>query len=341
MGVIGAEVMPERHTAFLFGFTILFIFLALLILCRNRLDLDHYSKWYSLLIFNVSTSLELALTRSGDVNNVFGPPDNIYFVPDPRHQLVFFLPIICLYVLGIAYAKASTESESSNSKTTFLNRKTINAFLVGIIFTLLISSVILHLPYGWGTGQYVKHRGEIGAYILTTYKIQSDENIKKYLHPTPEVVRERAEFLEANKLNVFNKPTINISDLMPIESDTLYWIDTINDKVISQQTMIIINSSKEESITIQGWAVDKAVNDTASAVFLTIDERINIPAYYGLDRPDVAKAYEEPNFKSSGFMATFSSSILEKGEHMVSIKIVAKNGKGYYHPEQTVRFTVE
>jgi hypothetical protein len=341
MGVIGAEVTHDKYTAFLFGIVIFFIFLYLLIFNRKCLNLDRHSKWYSLLIFSVLTSLELALTRSGDIENIFGPPNNIFFVPSPRHQVVFFLPIICLYVLGIAYVKASTKNENSDLKTNFLNKKTINIFLVGVLFTLLISSTMIHFPYGWRVGEDIKRRNEIGTYILTTYKIQSDENIKRYLYPIPDVVRERAKFLEMNKLNVFNKPLINISDLMPLESDTLYWIDTINSKVISQQTIIIINSSKEETITIQGWAVDKIAKNTASAVFLTIDERINIPTYYGLDRLDVANAYKEPNFRFSGFIATFSSSILEKGEHTISIKIVAKNGNGYYQSEQTIHFMVE
>ncbi|MEM3507158.1 MAG: hypothetical protein QW589_04290 [Candidatus Bathyarchaeia archaeon] len=143
-----------------------------------------------------------------------------------------------------------------------------------------------------------KYLKEIGEYVLTTYKIQSDENIRKYLYPAPAFAKEMAKFLEENKLNVFSKHVTNISELKLIESDTLFWIDSINGKIISQQTSpIVIDSKKEEAITIYGWAVDKEANSSAYAVFLTIDGKIDIPTYYGLDRPDVAEAYKNPSFR--------------------------------------------
>jgi hypothetical protein len=343
IGAIGAEVTHYKEMALPFGFVILLIFLSILLANKNHLNLDRYSKWYGLLIFGVLTSLELALTRSGDIGNVFGPPDNVFFVPLMGHQSAFFLPIICIYVLGIAYTKDSSKSGNESTSVAMLgNRKEINAFLVGAIFILLISSAIIHFPDGWRTGEVLKQNGEIGAYIVTTYKIQSDENIRNYLYPDPAIVRERAQFLEENKLSAFSEPRVNLSDLRPIGPDALFSVDTINGKAIAQQpSPIAINASREETITICGWAVDKGANDSASAVFVTIDGKLDIPALYGLDRPDVAKAFDNPKFRHSGFMATFSSRILGRGEHALGLKIVARDGRGYYRPEGAVRFAIE
>lgn len=76
--------------------------------------------------------------------------------------------------------------------------------------------------------------------------------------------------------------------------------------------------------------MDEQNNDSAPAVFPGIDERIDVPALYGLDREDVAKDFETGTLRFSGFLATFSSSILAKGEHVISLKIVTKDGTHYY-----------
>jgi hypothetical protein len=316
--LIGAPFSYESATATAFGMVIVLIAALVIFQGRSRELLRTNGVWLSSILFAALSSVVTTIGRSG-----FGVKQAL----SSRYTPIITLGIIGLYLLAASISRKFPARSKS--------------FGAHGLLVLILVGLITSYGAGWRVGQNTKNYREMGAYVLMTYKIQSDENIRNYLYPNPAVVRERGRFLEQNKLNVFNKPLINISDLMPLESDTLYLIDTINGKVISQQTMIIVNSSKEETITIQGWAVDKTVNDTASAVFLTIDERINIPTYYGLDRPDVAKAYEEPNFRFSGFMATFSSSILEKGEHTISIKIVAKNGKGYYQPEQTIRFTVK
>jgi hypothetical protein len=57
--------------------------------------------------------------------------------------------------------------------------------------------------------------------------------------------------------------------------------------------------------------------------FITINRSLDAPTLYGGDRPDVALALGNPDFEFSGFIATFSSSILPKGQYTISLKIVA------------------
>jgi hypothetical protein len=54
------------------------------------------------------------------------------------------------------------------------------------------------------------------AYYLKTYKLQADDNLAR-LYPDPEIVRERAPFLEKYKLNVFSNgyDSLNVSRSSP------------------------------------------------------------------------------------------------------------------------------
>ena len=139
--------------------------------------------------------------------------------------------------------------------------------------------------------------------------------------------------------NLENKPAIELSRLVQIQSPTFSFIDTVNDAIVSEQTSpIVIDLEKEKTITISGWALDREANDVGSEVFITIDGRVDIPANYGIDRSDVSDHFENPRFRFSGYMATFSSSIIERGMHTLSVKIVTKDGRGYYYIDQKVVF---
>jgi hypothetical protein len=111
---------------------------------------------------------------------------------------------------------------------------------------------------------------------------------------------------------------------------------------VSQTTSaIIIHSPQDGTITITGWAVDKQANTTARTVFLIINGTLDVPTLYGGDRPDVAAALGNPHFEYSGFIATFSSSILPKGHYTISLKIVALNGPYFYYEQNVAYFILE
>jgi hypothetical protein len=181
----------------------------------------------------------------------------------------------------------------------------------------------------------------MAAYVLQTYGMQSDENIRKYVSPDPAYLRQWARFLEVNRLNVFSAPRTDPSKLNRLDSQTLFQIETVNGMRLSKQSYpIIINSTINETLTINGWALDELARDGASEVFVTIDGQIDIPTYYGLDRLDISTRFNDPNFRYSGFMATFSIATLERGTHTISIKIVTIDGMSYYAPEQEVSFVL-
>jgi len=111
----------------------------------------------------------------------------------------------------------------------------------------------------------------------------------------------------------------------------LYFVDFVNGHAVRQaDSSFIINSDQEQTITISGWAVDQQAQKQAGGVFVTIDDKLDIPALYGLDRKDVADHFQNRRYRFSGFSASFATSVLGKGRHTVSLKIVTADKKGYY-----------
>lgn len=134
----------------------------------------------------------------------------------------------------------------------------------------------------------------------------------------------------------------DVSELILLPSNTYFSIDYFDGKVVlHSESPILIDSKTNGNHTVSGWAVDKEANDLAGGVFVTIDGQVDICAYYGLDRPDVSDSLKNPRFRFSGYRAVLPSSILKKGFHVLSIKIVAKDGRGYYYPTQKVDFRVD
>ena len=293
------------------GFGTILIILSVLVLSRGYAAglLRENVVWLCLILFVALSSAVYMIGRGG-----FGVEEAL----SSRYTPITSLGIIGLYLITKSLHQRVQSAISSFS---------FHGLLVLILVGLLISYNV-----GWQTGHYIMNLRSTGAYVLKTYNIQSDANILTYLYWAPGPYwREEAKFLEQNRLNVFSEPAINTSRLVFLNYSTMFGLDTINGVVVSEHsTPIVINSSSADTITLIGWAVDARENKAASAVFVTFDGQINIPALYGSDRPYIAQGFGNPNFEFSGFWASFSSSILTKGEHTVSLKIVSWDGLYYY-----------
>ncbi|WOX56633.1 hypothetical protein [uncultured Methanoculleus sp.] len=210
MGTLGAEIVHDGQVALFFGLIILSITIVLIYINRKSLQLDQYAKWYGLLVFGTLTSLEVALTRSGALEYI-GTPETVFFIPALRHSLAIFLPIICIYILSIFYLKDSVEQKkttdriSSDFKSFLQAREHKNLFLLGIIFTLLICSVVLHAMPGITLGETNHGQQIVNQYNLQNYANVSDEKFKT-LCWDPQIVRSQAAKLEQYNLSIFANP---------------------------------------------------------------------------------------------------------------------------------------
>ncbi len=273
--------------------------------------------WISLVIVISLSLIAISFGRSG-----FGISQAL----SSRYTPITLLGISSLYLLAISI---------------FHNSSTKNKSLAAhFLLALILVGVVVSYSTGWDEGYKSKHRNETALYILKTYKIQSNESIRRYICPDVDWVRGLIKFSEKNKLHIFSDPAIETSKLIMINQSTLFAIESINDRTTYGKNPIIINSNTEKTIYIEGWAVDKQFNNTASAVLLTLDEELDIPTIYGLDRSDISDQLNTPNFRFSGFKASLSSSILDEGTHTLILKIVTKDGNNYYYPQQKLIFTI-
>lgn len=87
-------------------------------------------------------------------------------------------------------------------------------------------------------------------------------------------------------------------------------------------------------VIIHGWAVDNALQDTVKNVYLIIDDKIH-ETEYGLNRNDVAEAYNNPAYRYSGFRLVTSMVV---GSHIIKPMIEDKRGKKKIKKVQTIKF---
>jgi hypothetical protein len=252
-----------------------------------------------------------------------------------------YTPNAAIGVIGL-YIIALTVSKSLRSKS--------GSFGAHAMLALLLLGLITGYVGGWQAGQFWRGSMQMSAYVLRTYPIQSNESIGNYLCPYP--IHESAAFLEMQRMNVFSEPSIDVASLsIRNASDARYAIDTCPEYIppsiflgsiaapcpsyvlTSRYPVAVINST-QETITITGWAVDEKANSVASAVFIIIDGQIMVPTLYGLMRPDAADSLKNPSLEYSGFIATFSPSILSPGLHTIQLEIVWSGGQyAYVTPE--------
>lgn len=123
---------------------------------------------------------------------------------------------------------------------------------------------------------------------------------------------------------------------------TPFSIDSVNGRPpLVQGSPFIVSADRDNVITVNGWAVDGRANDKAAGIFINVDGQLDIPALYGLDRRDVAEYFKNGHYRFSGFTASFATSVLGKGEHTLSLKVVTADKNGYYVPEQEIILVIK
>ncbi|NOU46053.1 MAG: hypothetical protein HOO86_03215 [Bacteroidales bacterium] len=121
--------------------------------------------------------------------------------------------------------------------------------------------------------------------------------------------------------------TIDLSNMAQLHSDTKFSVDLINGiNVFNTKTPVIISNN---TIEILGWAVDEIAGRPAEKVIIEIDGK-PFNAIYGLNRKDVAAALSNESYLKSGWKCKILSSHLNKGDHTLTLKIIAQGGATYY-----------
>ena len=308
------------HTALILGVFASIIGLLVVVQSYRKGILRSSGLWFSLILFAFFSSLAETVGRSG-----FGVFQALS-IYSSRYTPMTALGLAGLYLLA-----------SSLSKT---NRKLSSKSLGGYaLLALLLLGLLNAYGTGWQIGQQSSATSQIGAYVLLSYDVQSSQNIERYLYPSAATVELRAPFVKQNALNVFNDRP-DFSQLTSVNSSTLHSLDIINGIIVSQHSgPIVINATQDSTITLGGWAVDGLTNSAALTVVITVD-KTDIPTIYGIGRSDVSTAYNNPNFRSSGFVAFFSASAFGPGLHTVGLKVISKDHRHYYYLQQVASYVI-
>lgn len=107
----------------------------------------------------------------------------------------------------------------------------------------------------------------------------------------------------------------------------LYWVDDVG-PIQNPYARGSARLALSDSFVVRGWAVDQQAKALASGVELVIDKK-TYRIQYLLDRPDVADGQKNPAYRASGFLANFPASVLGRGAHVISLRVLANDGKSY------------
>jgi hypothetical protein len=121
----------------------------------------------------------------------------------------------------------------------------------------------------------------------------------------------------------------------------LFGIDNANGVALAPNgATIVAGPATENVVLINGWAADTVSRLPAGGVFVDVDGQTQVPASYGLDRPDIATYLNDSSYERTGFRAGFSSDGLAKGKHVLTFRILAADSSSFYQPDYRLTLDV-
>jgi hypothetical protein len=97
---------------------------------------------------------------------------------------------------------------------------------------------------------------------------------------------------------------------------------------------------KEDKIAIGGFAVDAVKGDAAAGVIVMIDGKPFVTTYGG-ERPDIAKALNNPKYLKSQFYVEIPSAAIGAGLRELKLRVVASDKSGYYQSDVAIKLDVK
>jgi hypothetical protein len=99
-------------------------------------------------------------------------------------------------------------------------------------------------------------------------------------------------------------------------SDSCF-MDAINDQLVKETTSI----ADKSKVKFEGWAANVAAGTTPEAVYIALEgpTQAYIKANIGLNRPDVAAAFNKPSVTNAGWIAFTDLSALAAGSYKIRV----------------------
>ena len=115
-------------------------------------------------------------------------------------------------------------------------------------------------------------------------------------------------------------------------------IDGINNIVSPKPDSTV--AIKADKITIGGFAVDAVKGDAAAGVIVMIDGKPFVTTYGG-ERPDIAKALNNPKYLKSQFYVEVPTTAIGAGLRELKLRVVASDKSGYYQSDAAIKLDVK
>jgi hypothetical protein len=130
----------------------------------------------------------------------------------------------------------------------------------------------------------------------------------------------------------FENVTVNLN------SPAFGGVDGINDITSPQAGSIV--TIKGDKITIAGNFVDAVKGEAAAGVVALISNKPYVSTYGG-ERPDIAKALNNPKYLKSQFYLEVPTATIGAGLHDLKIRVIAADKSGYYESDLIAKLDVK
>jgi len=216
------------------------------------------------------------------------------------------------------------------------------------VWQLIFSIGMLHTEFYQTLGKLLKKHRRHTDYVYSTCGCWSTSYpliLRRIKEVRPEVlpaVRQLVMPRNHSKQVIVETKNIALTDveiekIALAEDPALCHVDFVNYYPLVQLgSPIIIDAQHEQMVTISGWAIDHNAGEVAGGVFINIDGQIDIPAFYGMDRHDLADYLKNNSCRFSGFWALIATSVLGEGQHILSLMVVTADKKKYYKHHQNI-----
>ena len=315
VALVGKSLFVNPLLAFWTGIIILAILIASMIMLKRNNRLKENSFLLTIIVFSFLTTILIIMGRGA-----FVAKQNYPY----RYTTFTVLIVVALYIILVDLG-------------VFARSKVVKISNI-ILITLMVISIPMAISEGFYEGQKRSNESKREeAFLLYTYKTQPVDILKRLYPPSGEMVEKYAPTLERLGYNVFSKEPMYPEFDNSLKLNNTEVLMGIDDIVIEPlltmyevgQVIYVTSNSEYSFLTIEGWALDPEAARAASGVYIEIGNKL-YPAYYGLDRIDVADTYKNKAYRYSGFRRNLLLSDVESGLHDVTIKIISNDEKTYY-----------
>ncbi len=159
------------------------------------------------------------------------------------------------------------------------------------------------------------------------------------------------EFYEINEVTIHQSREEGLPPIFELPSISLpvkYEVCSINTHSIRKgenEKESIKISEKEGFLVVKGWSIDGETEEKTGGVYIDIDGK-SYRASYGGDLREgfiggIVEYGARPIYKNCCYTGVIPISEIGRGPHRLSIKILAKDKKGWYKAEEKVLFEIE